>query len=539
MHSGERQDNILSMNVKQLNPFELKTKLNKLLNEINSTNDLKNYLDDIDILNAQENKDFLSKILFKELVSSPKEKIPLVCFLLEQFTPKDKLIAGLWELMQNKTMNTDNRIMVLNMLRDLDADWSYEQCEEFLDDADEILDQNTKQLLNSAIINPEVQIDFMDFLASIKTEDKIALISSFENDFDSDALANILIPVAESNPNSPEGKTAIKILGNTKSQLALNLLNRMSRYTHGELNREVRKSLATLKMSGVRTDNTKNFYKKILSNTKLGKFYLTYPDGQGNMAMIFTRITDEDRVRFVSVVINLESGIKDCFGFYDISKFESSKIIERFLKDEKAVSVKGADFKNILFNAELKTISVDSDWVLPYEYICWRNLLIDIDCEEENIEDIVKNNVKPAKVDESIFSELKNMKISSRWFMDAHYSDGFEELIKELKTENDLNKLVNKHFDNIFNPEEIKSWQDKLIMSTYIKYIIGKPDEASCIYGLYCNKDLFKKFLKEILKRSIYEYLVLIKYNKDLNSEMFTSSNISDKLAYIETNWVK
>ena len=76
-------------------------------------------------------------------------------------------------------------------------------------------------------------------------------------------------------------------------------------------------------------------------------------------------------------------------------------------------------------------------------------------------------------------------------------------------------------------------------MSTYIKYIIGKPDEASCIYGLYCNKDLFKKFLKEILKRSIYEYLVLIKYNKDLNSEMFTSSNISDKLAYIETNWVK
>lgn len=68
------------MNVKQLNPFELKTKLNKLLNEINSTNDLKNYLDDIDILNAQENKDFLSKILFKELVSSPKEKFRLCVF---------------------------------------------------------------------------------------------------------------------------------------------------------------------------------------------------------------------------------------------------------------------------------------------------------------------------------------------------------------------------------------------------------------------------------------------------------------------------
>ena len=226
--------------VKQLNPFELKTALTKILSKINSVNDIKDCLDDIDMLDSQQDKSLLSKLLFKELSNSKKEKIPVICFLLEHFISKDELIAGLWDLMKDTKLDTDVRVMVLNMLRELDADWSYENYSDYIEDADEILDENTKQMLKSAIINPELQIDFMDFLTSIKTEDKITLLNSFENDFESDALANILIPVFESNPNSPEGLEALRILGETKSQLALNLLERMNKHTSGELNQRIR-----------------------------------------------------------------------------------------------------------------------------------------------------------------------------------------------------------------------------------------------------------------------------------------------------------
>jgi hypothetical protein len=47
-----------------------------------------------------------------------------------------------------------------------------------------------------------------------------------------------------------------------------------------------------------------------------------------------------------------------------------------------------------------------------------------------------------------------------------------------------------------------------------------------------------EKYYTHILKRSIYEYLTLIKYNKDLNTEGFTKDEILSKLEYIEQNWV-
>ncbi len=524
---------------KQLNPFEIKTALNNLLSKINSPSDIQNCLEDFEMFDAQEDKTILSKLLFKELANSPTEKIPVICFLLERYVEKDKLINKFWEMLKNPALNSEVKITVINLLREMDADWSYKDCEDILgEESAEILDANTKQLLDSAIINPEVQIDFMDFLASIRVQDKITLLNSFGQDFGTDALANILIPVFESEPNSPQGLEALRLLGETKSQLALNVLERMSKTAKGELSQNIRKSLATLKMSGIREDNTKEFYKKILSDTKPDKFYVTYPDGHGDIAMIFTRITEENRIRFVSIVINIEFGIKDCFGFYDISQFECDKILERFLKDERTAAIPAEDFKTILFNAEIISRKYN-EGKLPYEYVCWKNLLVDIDFTDKSIEQILREQIMPETIDRSIFEQLDKMKVSKRWFLDENYSKEFSELIKELKTTDNLDSLVTKHVNIVFYAEEKNVWVNKLLISSFIKYSIGKIEDAVQIYSLLYNKELMEEFFLNILKRSIYEYLMTIRYNKDLNKEQFTSSEIDDKIQYIEDKWVK
>jgi hypothetical protein len=164
----------------------------------------------------------------------------------------------------------------------------------------------------------------------------------------------------------------------------------------------------------MREDNTKEFYKEILSNSKPYKFYVTYPDGHGDQAMIFTRITEDERIRFVSIVVNVETGIRDCFGFFDISKFECSKILERFLRDEKTVDIDPESFKTILYNAEMTTIKNNhNNWKLPYEYVCWKNLLIDIEYDEQTLEQTVKEQIVPANVNKTIFDRLSEMKISA------------------------------------------------------------------------------------------------------------------------------
>lgn len=529
-----------SSKFKQLNPFELKASITNLLNKINSVNDIQNCLADFDMLDNQEDKKLISKVLFKELVNASEEKIPVICFLLEHFVPKDELINKLWETLKNQNLQTEIKITILNLLRELDADWSYESCEEYLDDASTLLDENTKQLLNSAVINPEVQIDFMDFLASIRVQDKITLLNSFSEDFSSDVLANILIPVFVSDPESATGKEAIKILGQTKSQLALHVLEEMLPLTNGELNQIIKKSLSTLKISGMREDNTKEFYKKILSNSKPYKFYITYPDGHGDQALIFTRITDDERIRFVSVVINVENGIKDCFGFFDISKFECSKILERFLRDEKTVDLTPEAFKTILYNAEITTITKNhNNWKLPYEYVCWKNLLVDIDYDNEKIEDILENNVIAQKVDKTIIEKLAEMKVSAHWFLDYQYSDEYENALKTLKQEQNLDLWIDKNLDNIFYEQEKQEWTKKLLVSSYIKYSIGKDDEAQEIYGLAKDETLKKELYKEILKRSIYEYLMAIKYDKNINHHNLTIEDIDNDIKYIEEKWVQ
>lgn len=524
---------------KQLNPFEIKTVIANLLGKINSVDDIQNCVSDFELLDGLEDKKVISKVLFKELVHTPAEKIPLICFMLEHYVPKEELINKLWETLKNQNLQTEVKITILNLLRDLDADWSYESCEEYLDDAQSLLDENTKQLLNSAVINPEIQIDFMDFLASIRVQDKITLLNSLCEDFSSDALANILIPVFVSDPNSATGKEALKLLGQTKSQLALNILEQMLPLAKDELHQAVKKSLSTLKISGMREDNTKDFYKKILSNSKPYKFYVTYPDGHGDMAMIFTRITNNEKIRFVSVVINVETGIKDCFGFFEISQFECSKILERFLRDEKTVDINPESFKTILNYAELTTIQNNQNtWKLPYEYVCWKNLLIDIDYDNQTIEQILNEQVICAKTDKSIIEKLAQMRISDHWFLDYQYSDEFETFLENLKSEKDLDKLVLQNIDNIFYDEEKLSWVKKFILAAYIKFAIGKDEEASSLYGLSQNSDLMQELFKIILRRSIYEYLMVIKYDKNINRYGLNQEEIDEKLQYIEEKWV-
>lgn len=523
---------------KQLNPFELKSLITNLLTNINSVEDLQGFLDDFELLDMQEDSNVISKLLFKELIVAKPQKIPVICFMLERYVQKDELINKLWETLKNQNLDTEVKITILNLLRDFDADWSYESCEEYLDDASTLLDENTKQLLNTAVINPEVQIDFMDFMATLRTQEKITLLNSFNEDFSSDALANILIPVFVSDPNSPAGKEALKLLANTKSQLALHVLEEMQHLAQGELLQEIKRSLSTIKISGMREDNTKEFYKKILSNSKPHKFYITYPDGHGDQAMIFTRITNEGKIRFVSIVTNVKSGIRDCFGFFEISQFECDKILERFLRDEKTVDINPESFKTILYNAEMTTIKTNQNtWKLPYEYVCWKNLLVDIDYDTQSLEQILCEQIVPQNVDESIITELSKMKISTHWFLDYQYSDEYEQVLNELKDGN-LDDIVENNLSRVFYEEEQSEWIQKLITAAYMKFVIGKDSEAAQIYGITKNKEIFLELLKNIFMRSIYEYLVVIKYDKSVNSFGLDIKEIEEKIKYIEEKWV-
>lgn len=531
----------MTESIRQLNPFELKTLIFNIINKFSNLKDiaeLKNL--NVDILDAQADKKTITKILVKELYNADTSKEYILRILLERYADKDELTNHLWSLLKNSHASNETKIVALNFLRDLDSNWSYDDCGQFLQDEAELIDHDTQLLLSNAIINPEVQIDFLDFINSLNTKDKITLLQSLGNDYTEDALANILAPVFLSNPYSEEGKTALDLLGDSRSQLAYHALEEASKYAKLDLQVGIKRNISKLKLAGIREDNTHEFYKKLLADTKPYVFCLTYPDGHGNQALIFTREKENDRIQFVAVVVNDYCGIKDCFGFNDISKFECDKIIERFYQDEPVLKITPEALKTILINTEKLADK------FPYEYICWKNLLSDIEPENVNIKDIIQNSISKITLTQENLKELCEDEFTQHWFLDYDYSDEVTELFNELnvKLQNheyklNFDEIINKHQRTIFCEEEFAIWSERLVMCAYLKLLTGKKEQAELIFALYKDENAKQEFFKNIIRRSIYEYYFSLKYNTELNNEKFSINELDYIIKMIENRWVQ
>jgi hypothetical protein len=473
----------------QLNPFEIKAEIAKIYSELEGISDFESYEIHYRTLDAQNDKNVITKLLFKEIGKNDE----LTKFLLIRYSNKSELVEQLWGTIKNNLASNQTKIFALDLLRSIDTNWSYDECNQYLDNPDELVDADTKKILDNAIINPEVQIDFLDFLNSLPNNDKIILLKSFGEDYSKDELANLLVPVFLSAPETEVGQTALDILGNSKSQLAYHALNSVLDTADESIIPVIKKNISILKLSGIREDNTIEFYKNILKNSKPYKFCITYPDGHGNQAVIVSRINKQGKVQFVAIVIDDYKGVKDCFGFNEISKFECNAIIDRFYRGQRALDLEPEVLKTILLRAEKLS-------KMPYEYICWRNLLIDIEPAKLS----VNYTIKQLNKDE--FEDILKSDFMDFCFLNSTYSDEFEEFLKLLDNPNDYEKLIDENVENIFYPEEYKVWSDRILNVALLKHLAGENKIAQNLYSLYNDKNLKREFFKNIIRKSIYEY---------------------------------
>lgn len=496
----------------ELNPFEIKAEIAKVFSELQGVKDFESYEIHYRTLDAQSDKNVIVKLLFKEI--NNENNNPLVKYLLLRYCPKDELVEKLWNVIKNNLTSNQAKIFALDLLRDIDTNWSYDECDKYLDNPEEFVDADTQKILNNALINPEVQIDFLDFLSTLPDSDKVILLNSLGNDYSKDELANMLIPVFLSFADTEAGKTALDILGNSKSQLAYHALNSALDFVPENLIPAIKRNLSTLKLAGIREDNSVEYYKSLLKDSKPYKFCITYPDGQGNQAVIISRINKQGKIQFVAVVIDDYKGIKDCFGFNEISKFECNTIIERFYRGQRALDLEPEVLKALLSRAEKL-----SKHEIPYEYVCWKNLLVDIESAD------LKLNYTIKKLNQKEFEDILKCDFTDFWFLNSTYSDEFEDFIKQLKEPKDFEKLIDENLEKVFYSEEMQVWSDRILNVALLKHLSGKEKTAQNLYSLYNDKELKREFFKNILRKSIYEYFFALKDE--------------EKIQAIENMWVK
>ena len=499
----------------ELNPFEIKAEIVNLFEELKGVKDFEDYEVHYRLLDSQSDKKIICKLLFKEINNSDSDK-NLLKFLLLRYCPAKELSEKLWSIIKNSMTSNQAKIFALDLLRDIDSNWSYDECEQYLDNPDELVDADTKRILDNAIADPEVQIDFLDFLASLSDSDKVTLLKSLGNDYSKDELANMLVPVFMSMSDTEVGKVALDILGNSKSQLAYHALNSSLDFVDEKLVPAVKRNLSILKIAGIREDNSLEFYKKLLKNSKPYKFCITYPDGHGNQAIIVSRTTSGGNMQFVAIVIDDYHGIKDCFGFNNITRFECNTIIERFYRGQRALDIEPAILKSILINAEKL-----SKHKMPYEYVCWRNLLADIEPKP------LKLNYKISQLSQKQFEEILVYDFTDYWFLNSTYSDEFEEFLREIETISceKYDEFIDQNVEKVFYPEENIVWTNRILNCALLKHLAGEEKAAQNLYSLYNDKKLIRELYKNILRKSVYEY--------------YFAKDDKERVQKIESMWVK
>lgn len=499
----------------ELNPFEIKAEIVNLFEELKGVKNFEDYEVHYRLLDSQSDKKIICKLLFKEINNSDSDK-NLLKFLLLRYCTAKELSEKLWSIIKNSMTSNQAKIFALDLLRDIDSNWSYDECEQYLDNPEELVDADTKRILDNAIADPEVQIDFLDFLASLSDSDKVTLLKSLGNDYSNDELANMLVPVFMSMSDTEVGKVALDILGNSKSQLAYHALNSSLDFVDEKLVPAVKRNLSILKIAGIREDNSLEFYKKLLKNSKPYKFCITYPDGHGNQAIIVSRTTSGGNMQFVAIVIDDYHGIKDCFGFNNITRFECNTIIERFYRGQRALDIEPAILKSILINAEKL-----SKHKMPYEYVCWRNLLADIEPKP------LKLNYKISQLSQKQFEEILVYDFTDYWFLNSTYSDEFEEFLREIETISceKYDEFIDQNVEKVFYPEENIIWTNRILNCALLKHLAGEEKAAQNLYSLYNDKKLIRELYKNILRKSVYEY--------------YFAKDDKERVQKIESMWVK
>lgn len=495
-----------------------------------------------------EDKKAVMDILIRELITAPEQKAMLICWLLTELIDKDMLSDELWNVIKAPEYNDHVKMIAFNMLKDLGNKVDYDVISGYFEQFNELINEETRQLLETAIMNPEAQIDFMDFLSALSENDKITLIKSLEEDYDYDSLANILIPVFLYYIDTEVGFVALEILGRTKSQLAYHALENAKSHAPKELHSRINKALSELKMSGIRVDKTDEFYANILKESKPYKTYVSFPDGHGNMAIIFSRKRENGSLQFLAIVINPRYGILDAFGFHSMTEQDFYRIVDKFYNYQERYEVKPEIIKYILNQAEEN--SYTNGELIPYEFICWQSIMLDIIPEKPDI-NIEKKELNQKEIDKLCLSEYVQ-----NWFFDEITSDTFGAFISKLSAEYkknnfnvDADKFIADHFDEIYTAPELAYKLVTFNIAAYLRYTKGDTELAQVFYSLGTNY----QFLTNIVRKSIYEYYVGLRYllkNKQKTKSAFNQQKNTEAdefkllqldliISSIEARWVE
>ena len=520
-----------------------------MLQKLNSLDEMSkdqqdNYLDK---LRSIKDADYVVDVLVKELAKVDYKKGQLISLFIQELGNLESIKDILWSYIKSPKSSDELKDLAGVILKSLGDQTDPEEFLNYLDDPKAIVDKETQKLLDVASVNPEAQIDFLDFLFSLPESEQINLISSLKEDYSSEHLVNVTVPALEANPSARLEEELVKVLGETRSPLAVPPLTNVLKYSKNELiKKHAQKSLNMLKLSGVDINQAiKCPAASLITKTSaIYECHTSIVDGIGNQGFIISRIKPNQDILMLNVVINDIHGILDCFGFYGISKQDFSRIIEKFQEMSTRFLV-SPEYCNLRLQ-EAEKINKENNLPIPYEYAAWKSLISDIWAIENNFEEISKEWISQDLINETVL--LYKFPDFQHWFFeeDDHtlVNEFLSGSIKEISEKNEyfinnkkalvewLESNIDKLSGVVFDDEIKNIYKNRLLDVAFLlnaqNLELFRNIAASLAWCIAPENSYNVKtvpFFRELLKKTILEGFIRYQYKINQGDEETSSIN--------------
>lgn len=541
----------------ELSKLQIRAKVLSVISEIKS---LSNYDEDllnkfVSELSEIDDKKTIFDIFIKEFIKMSENEYMFSGLIIKALVPIDYVQEKVFDVLKQTSYSDDAKYKLVQLLRSIGSNSAYDAIPQYFENPEEVIDMETQKLLEKAVINPEAMLDFLDFVYAVPKNDKKLLLQSLQEDYKGDVLANIVYPILYADFDDDFKLKVIDVLAESKSSLAIEAFNYLIKISdNSEIISACEKGLKKLKLAGASEEKALEYFINAIKGTKPAEFYTTIPDGNGNQALLVSRVSTSNKYIFEAVVINDNYGVVDCFGFYNISKGEFDKIVNKFYKSDGQYKVSPEYVKSRINKAV--DISVSKKRVLPYEFICWNILTKDIMPLDKSIAEIVDEAIELRTFDKDVIFELLTKDYTLRWFVKADEVLVLKQVTDDFyNAENLDNDLIKKGhdivLDAIFDDNTILIWKEKLYNLIYLLLQNSQNTVAEMFYFLIKDESLFKSFKSILVQRSIFNHLFLLRENqkqsaltinifKKRNTTEFEydSKKLSDVIDILKKCWI-
>lgn len=512
--------------------LQIRAKVLSVISGIKSANAyseelLKKYvkeLSDIDDKNA------LFDIFIKEFIKLEENEYMFASCIIKSAVSVDYVQEKVFEMLKSSAFNDETKYKLVQLLRVLGSNSANDAIPEYFDNPEEVLDMETQKLLENAVINPEAMLDFLDFVYAVPQNDKKLLLASLTEDFKGDVLANIIYPILYADFDDEFKLSVIDTLSNSKSSLAIEPFMYLSKISENEeIINACKVGLKKLKLAGASIEKADEYFNSVIKNSDVAELYTTIPDGNGNQALFISRVNKEDKFVFEAVVINDRSGVVDCFGFFNITRGEFTKILDKFYKSEGKYRV-SSEYVKLKLNQAIET-SIKHKRVLPYEFVCWNVLTRDFKPLEFEINELVEKNVIETSIEKDDLLELLTKDYTLRWFISKDESTVLKDVVEEMYNQEDLSaENISSFHKKAMSAVDDVTWKNRLVNLIYLLQTNSSKNDASKFYSVLKNSEHYSLFKSILVQRSIFNHFIALKENQKesaLTVNIFKKRNTS------------